>query len=246
MGSDGGDIDWDRVRDWYEAGHTRDECMKKFGFSKRVWGEAVQAGLIAPRPPGTQVGPSSTRFKVEQGLLDGKSYRVIAAEIGVTKGTVAFHARRLGRPIDDRFNRRYDWEVIQEAHDAGLRAHECCKEFGFSPATWSKAVEMGRIKPRSHLIPLEELLVKGRRTSRGHLKGRLIAAGLKEDRCERCGINEWWGRPLSVQLHHRNGDGTDNRLINLEFLCPNCHAQTENWGGRNVKRKAKAKLKLVA
>jgi hypothetical protein len=237
---------WDLVRAWYEAGHTRDECKDKFGFSKRAWGEAVRAGLVDPRPPGTQVGASSTRFKVEEGLLEGKSYKTIAEELGIVKGTVAFHARRLGRPVDDRFNRRYDWKVVQEAHDAGLRAMECCRRFGFCHATWTAAVKRGDIKPRSHLIPLEELLVKGRRTSRGHLKARLIKAGLKEDRCERCGINEWWGRPLSSQLHHRNGDGTDNRLFNLEFLCPICHAQTENWGGRNVRRRSKAKLKLVA
>jgi predicted HNH restriction endonuclease len=35
-----------------------------------------------------------------------------------------------------------------------------------------------------------------------------------------------------MELHHVNGDGTDNRLVNLKLLCPNCHSQTANWGGR--------------
>jgi hypothetical protein len=60
----------------------------------------------------------------------------------------------------------------------------------------------------------------------------LVAAGLKEERCEICGIGTWCGRPLAMALHHRNGDGLDNRLENLQLLCPNCHSQTENFSGR--------------
>jgi 5-methylcytosine-specific restriction endonuclease McrA len=40
-------------------------------------------------------------------------------------------------------------------------------------------------------------------------------------------------------LHHINGDGRDNRLENLALLCPNCHSQTENWGGRAVTRRGR-------
>jgi hypothetical protein len=41
-------------------------------------------------------------------------------------------------------------------------------------------------------------------------------------------------------LHHVNGDGLDNRLENLQILCPNCHAQTDTWGGRNKGRRLRA------
>lgn len=66
---------------------------------------------------------------------------------------------------------------------------------------------------------------------------RLLQAGLKENRCERCDISEWRGKPLNMQLHHINGDGLDNRLENLEFLCGSCHSQTDTYGGRNGHRR---------
>jgi hypothetical protein len=169
----------------------------------------------------------------ERGVSQGQ----IAKELGVSKGTVAFHVRRFGVPVDVRFGRRYDWKAIERAHHAGMSVRECARVFGFHLGSWHKAVERGAITPRDHRIPLDELLVMGRATGRGHLKARLIEAGLKENRCERCGIAEWQGEPLNPQLHHRNGDGLDNRIENLEFLCANCHSLTDTWGGRNGHRK---------
>jgi hypothetical protein len=85
-------------------------------------------------------------------------------------------------------------------------------------------------------MPLTDLLVANTKRGRWNLRRRLIAAGVKENRCEKCGITDWQGEPLSMALHHLNGDGLDNRLENLSLLCPNCHAQTPNFAGRNVTR----------
>jgi hypothetical protein len=56
------------------------------------------------------------------------------------------------------------------------------------------------------------------------LKRLLVAAGLKQDRCEWCGLSEWLGEKLSLELDHINMNRRDLRLINLQFLYPNCHS----------------------
>jgi hypothetical protein len=68
------------------------------------------------------------------------------------------------------------------------------------------------------------------------LKLKLIEDGLKERRCENCRSTEWLGKPMPLELHHVNGDRFDNRFKNLQLLCPNCHALTDNYSGKGRKR----------
>jgi hypothetical protein len=167
-------------------------------------------------------------------LAEGLTQAEVGRQLGITKPTVSYHARRLGMPVQEACNRRYDWNEIQLAYDSGLSARQCAQRFGFALCSWNAAVKRGAVKPRPRKIPIEDLLVVGRhRTGRSHLKERLLGEGLKVNHCEQCGLTEWRNRPLSMALHHVNGDGKDNRLANLELLCPNCHAQTENFAGRN-------------
>ena len=49
-----------------------------------------------------------------------------------------------------------------------------------------------------------------------------------------CHLASWNGRPIPLELDHVNGRRTDNRLDNLRILCPNCHAQTDTYRGRNI------------
>ena len=166
--------------------------------------------------------------------------------LGLTKSTVTYHARRLDLPIDDRCNRRYDWAEVQRYHDAGHTTRECYAKFGMSSKTWQQARLRGDLVTRPPGAPIETYLVKGRKVNRSHLKLRLIGAGLKENRCEECGIDSWRGRSLPMALHHVNGDGSDNRLENLKLLCGNCHSQTDNFSAKKYAGRARLRRQLLA
>ena len=68
------------------------------------------------------------------------------------------------------------------------------------------------------------------------LKRRLVREEVLEYKCAICGINEWLGQEISLQLDHINGVNNDHRAGNLRFLCPNCHSQTNTYGGKNVSK----------
>lgn len=66
------------------------------------------------------------------------------------------------------------------------------------------------------------------------LKEKLIKDGLKEEKCELCGLSIWQGVKLPLELHHKNGNHLDNSYDNLMILCPNCHSIQEGNSGANV------------
>jgi hypothetical protein len=89
--------------------------------------------------------------------------------------------------------------------------------------------------------PLAEYLTEHSSYSRSALKRRLFSEGLKERWCELCGVGErWHGRPMSLVLDHINGVHDDNRLENLQIVCPNCAATLDTHCGRNKPRVAQA------
>jgi hypothetical protein len=140
-------------------------------------------------------------------------------------------------PFPDR-RRKFDWTKIQAYYDQGNSYRQCRERFNFCAASWTNAVRRGEIQPRQIGMPIPELLSSPKR-DRKHLKVRLVRAGLLENRCCVCGLEDWRGRPLSLQLDHVNGVPDDNRLENLRMLYPNCHSQTETYGGRNARRRCR-------
>ena len=62
----------------------------------------------------------------------------------------------------------------------------------------------------------------------------MISQGIKKYECEKCHNTEWNGQAIPLQIHHIDGNHFNNSLDNLQLLCPNCHAQTDNVCGKNM------------
>jgi predicted RNA-binding Zn-ribbon protein involved in translation (DUF1610 family) len=119
------------------------------------------------------------------------------------------------------------------ATSGGIQAHikTAAIEFGidfshFKSRAWSKNKIFNNRR-----LTAEDILIK--RTSGNRQKAYLLKRGLLESgveyRCKNCGINEWNGRPIVLEIDHINKNVLDDRLINLRFLCPNCHSQTPTY-----------------
>ncbi len=96
------------------------------------------------------------------------------------------------------------------------------KKFGinfshFPGGQWNKGKALGPKRP------IEDYF-NGAPISSNTLKKKLFSAGKKEKKCELCISAEWRNEEIPLELHHKNANPKDNRLDNLEVLCPNCHA----------------------
>lgn len=113
-------------------------------------------------------------------------------------------------------------------------------ELGLDTSHWTgQGWAKGRRNPVGRTgRPFAEILVENSDYLNTHaLKERLLRHGLKHRRCECCGLTEWQGSSIPLQLDHINGRRNDHRLDNLRILCPNCHAQTDTWCGRDIGRR---------
>ena len=175
---------------------------------------------------------------IEQLLRQGRTYKEITALTGKCKATISYRAKKLnkGQTVNPKFAVRYDWKEIAEYAKDHTRK-ECMKKFGFGEASWTKSAKAGRVLRKSTEIPLEKIAVKNSTYHRGSLKARIIKENLIPYIC-RCGnTGKWKGKKLVLQLEHKNGIHNDHRFSNLEFLCPNCHSQTETFAGKTKQYK---------
>lgn len=147
--------------------------------------------------------------------------------------------------------RAWDEGLLRKAASESKSISELCIKMGYSPngaavgfRVVKKALEEYEVpfeisrgsKPDPRLA--ERILVIGSRRVPGRqLKDLLYRDNLKKEECEECGAGPVWnGKPLVLQIDHKNGTSHDNRLENLRILCPNCHSQTDNFAGKNARR----------
>lgn len=91
---------------------------------------------------------------------------------------------------------------------------------------------------RSEPRTAEQILVRstsGNRVAGRYLRRSLIEIG-RELRCGVCGLYTWNGKPITLQVEHRDGDWQNNEPDNLLFICPNCHSQTETYCIKNSEK----------
>ena len=82
-------------------------------------------------------------------------------------------------------------------------------------------------------LTLEEYLASSKDIQSNKVRIKLLEEGLKEHRCECCGLETWLDKPIPLELHHKDGNRHNNTIENFALLCPNCHAFTESYRGKN-------------
>ena len=128
------------------------------------------------------------------------------------------------------------FETSNNIREAAARSGVCHRTFEKIARSYGLYRRIG--KSRNVKTPLQEIL-DGKHPGfpTQYLSKRLVAEGVKEYKCEACDINEWNGKPISLELDHIDGCSTNHALTNLRLLCPNCHSQTPTYRSKKLKWK---------
>lgn len=97
----------------------------------------------------------------------------------------------------------------------------------FRGQSWNKGKKTGPKRP------IEDYLLNKKNIQSWKLKKRLLQEKLFEPKCYECTNTTWMDNPIPLELHHIDGNNENNNLDNLTLLCPNCHALTDNYRGKN-------------
>ena len=99
----------------------------------------------------------------------------------------------------------------------------------FKGQAWNKGKKLPSKKP------IEYYLKNNFSIQSYKLKRRLLKENIFKHECFNCKKETWFDQPIPLELHHIDGNNLNNSLSNLILVCPNCHALTSNYRGKNIK-----------
>lgn len=125
---------------------------------------------------------------------------------------------------------------------------ECEIDYSHIPSGANWYLQEQPKRKAKKILTLLEKLTKNSNINSTDLRRQLVEAGIFQDKCVHCGIDD----PKVLTLDHINGDHLDNLLENLRILCANCHMKTPTFGSRNTaylteeeKREREARKNIV-
>lgn len=150
-----------------------------------------------------------TRQEIEQFVKESFSYAQLASKIGYPNPRNGNAYRETHKMVEELY--------LNISH--------------FKGQGWLK----GQNYDNKKYIPFKEY-IKGDSVQTNKLRIKLLKEGLKEYKCECCQNTTWNDQLIPLEVHHKDGNKSNNELENLELLCPNCHALTDTYRGKNTQK----------
>lgn len=147
--------------------------------------------------------------------------------------------------------RKYTLEQLKEAVKTSISYRQVLSKIGLAPKggnyqTLKRAIKhfdlddshfLGRGANKGKIFPpkrpIEDYLENRQTIQSYKLKNKILREGLLPAICFNCNLDQWLGKSIPLELHHIDGNNKNNNLNNLQLLCPNCHALTNNYRAKN-------------